>query len=164
MRGMFQRSLKTLTERFPRLVTPFSWMHRRRKMLTALFILFAHLLGALTSIRAILEVRKQRTNPLDDKLDISAVVVVHRRVECDPNDIRVVERVWIGCEGKRPLGETAAEQVLESGFEQGRGAGSQALDGGCVVFKSDGAEACICNAGGGHRAEMPKAINTNFHA
>jgi cardiolipin synthase len=54
---MFKRWLHTLTARYPRITAPFTWMRRHRKKLIALFIVFAHVLGALTSIHAILGVR-----------------------------------------------------------------------------------------------------------
>src|SRR5688572_17798503 len=54
---MFKRWLHTLTARHPKITAPFKWMQRRRKKLIALFILFAHALGALTSVHAILGVR-----------------------------------------------------------------------------------------------------------
>lgn len=43
--------------RFPRLTAPLRWMRRHRKLTWTLFIVFWHVLGALTSIRAILDVR-----------------------------------------------------------------------------------------------------------
>jgi cardiolipin synthase len=54
---MFRSTLQALSTRFPRLAAPFHWAARRRKRLLGLFVITAHLLGALTSIRAILDVR-----------------------------------------------------------------------------------------------------------
>lgn len=46
-----------LFARFPRATAPLRWVCRHRKLSWTLFILFSHILGALTSIRAILDVR-----------------------------------------------------------------------------------------------------------
>jgi len=46
-----------MSSRFPRLTAPWRWLRTHRKTAWSLFFLFWHLLGALTSIRAILEVR-----------------------------------------------------------------------------------------------------------
>jgi cardiolipin synthase len=44
-------------EAHPRLHRAASWVQRRRRRLTTLFVITAHVLGALTSVRAIMEVR-----------------------------------------------------------------------------------------------------------
>ena len=54
---MFRRLLDALCSRFPKLSAPVSWVRNHRKMLIMLFIVGFHLLGALTSIHAILGVR-----------------------------------------------------------------------------------------------------------
>jgi cardiolipin synthase A/B len=51
------RSLDALCNRFPRITAPLRWMRKHRKRAFAIFLVFAHLLGALTSIHAILGVR-----------------------------------------------------------------------------------------------------------
>jgi len=44
-------------KRHPRLAGAVAWLGRRRRRLTALFVVLAHVIGALTSVRAIMEVR-----------------------------------------------------------------------------------------------------------
>ena len=46
-----------MSSRFPRLTAPLRWFRQHRKLAWSLFFAFSHLLGALTSIRAILDVR-----------------------------------------------------------------------------------------------------------
>src|SRR4051794_6632968 len=54
---MFRRLLDALSPRYPRLTASLRWLRRHRKMMVTLFMAGAHLLGALTSIHAILDVR-----------------------------------------------------------------------------------------------------------
>src|SRR4051794_5787667 len=54
---MFRRLLDALSPRYPRLTASLRWLRRHRKMMVTLFMAGAHLLGALTSIHAILGVR-----------------------------------------------------------------------------------------------------------
>src|SRR5204862_4115433 len=46
-----------LASRFPRAAAPLRWLRKHRKTRRTLFIVLCHLLGALTSIHAILSVR-----------------------------------------------------------------------------------------------------------
>jgi cardiolipin synthase len=54
---MIQRLLAAWSARFPMLAAPIAWMERRRRRLQAGVVIAMHLLGLLTSIRAVLEVR-----------------------------------------------------------------------------------------------------------
>ena len=54
---MFSRFLDRLIARFPRACAPLRWARRNAKLTWTLFVVFWHVLGALTSIRAILDVR-----------------------------------------------------------------------------------------------------------
>ncbi|MEO2012254.1 MAG: cardiolipin synthase [Pirellulaceae bacterium] len=54
---MFKKIASKLAERFPRLAAFGSWMRRRRKRLIIRFMVVMHIVGALTSIRAIMETR-----------------------------------------------------------------------------------------------------------
>src|SRR4026207_1074760 len=54
---MFRRFLDAFSARFPRLSAPLRWMRQHRKTMITLFVIGSHLLGALTSIHAILGVR-----------------------------------------------------------------------------------------------------------
>src|SRR5678815_2668219 len=54
---MFTALLDRLIARWPRAGVPLLWLRKHRKTRHTLFVLFWHLLGALTSIRAIMEVR-----------------------------------------------------------------------------------------------------------
>ncbi len=54
---MFTALVDRLIARFPRTTKPLVWLRAHRKTRRALFITFCHLLGALTSINAILNVR-----------------------------------------------------------------------------------------------------------
>src|SRR5678815_5663742 len=54
---MFTALLDRLIARWPRAGVPLLWLRKHRKTRHTLFVLFWHLLGALTSIRAILDVR-----------------------------------------------------------------------------------------------------------
>jgi cardiolipin synthase len=54
---MLRRSFDALSARFPIVTSPLRWAGHHRKLLVTLFVVFAHVLGALTSIRAILDTR-----------------------------------------------------------------------------------------------------------
>ena len=54
---MFTRQIDKLIARFPRGAAPLLWLRKHRKTRRALFIALCHLLGALTSIHAIMAVR-----------------------------------------------------------------------------------------------------------
>jgi len=54
---MFDALIDRIAVRFPRATMPFLWLRKHRKTRRTLFIAFCHLLGALTSIHAILSVR-----------------------------------------------------------------------------------------------------------
>ena len=54
---MLRRFLQKLRDRFPILCAVGDWLHRHRKLVWSVVIIFSHVLGALTSIRAILDVR-----------------------------------------------------------------------------------------------------------
>ncbi|HSI65066.1 MAG TPA: PLDc N-terminal domain-containing protein, partial [Candidatus Saccharimonadia bacterium] len=57
---MFQRirsSVSRALDRHPTVKRPVNWLRRRKKRLISLIILLAHTAGALTSVRAIMEVR-----------------------------------------------------------------------------------------------------------
>jgi cardiolipin synthase len=54
---MFRRFSRFLLGRFPALSAASGWLHRHRKLAWSGAIIFCHVLGALTSIRAILDVR-----------------------------------------------------------------------------------------------------------
>jgi cardiolipin synthase len=55
--AMFSSLLDRALSRFPRALAWLGWMRRHRKLSWTLFFVFWHLLGALTSVRAILDVR-----------------------------------------------------------------------------------------------------------
>ncbi len=48
---------RTLSERFPRLATGYRYIRRRKKRFVALALLLAHILGALSSVKAVMTVR-----------------------------------------------------------------------------------------------------------
>ena len=54
---MFNKITHRLTKRFPWLTKLGAWIRQRRKRLTLAFVVIMHILGALTSIRAIMETR-----------------------------------------------------------------------------------------------------------
>ena len=54
---MFTSLVDRFMARFPRASAPMRWLRKHRKTRRILFALFLHLLGALTSIHAILGVR-----------------------------------------------------------------------------------------------------------
>src|SRR4029078_4203513 len=57
LHAMFTALLDRTIARFPRTARPWLWLRKHRKTRRMLFIAFCHLLGALTSIHAILGVR-----------------------------------------------------------------------------------------------------------
>src|SRR5262245_5573105 len=54
---MFTKLLDKVTARFPRITAPLRWLRSHRRMRRMLFIVLGHVLGALTSVHAILSVR-----------------------------------------------------------------------------------------------------------
>src|SRR3954465_6046626 len=54
---MLTASSENPSARGPRSVAPLRWMRRHRRLAWTLFVAFWHVLGAVTSIHAILEVR-----------------------------------------------------------------------------------------------------------
>ncbi len=54
---MFRALLDKLTAQFPRTAAPLAWLRKHRKLRRTMLIVVCHLLGALTSIHAILNVR-----------------------------------------------------------------------------------------------------------
>jgi len=54
---MFSSILDRLNRRFPRICAPLRWVRKHKKLTLTLSVVFSHIVGALTSIRAILDVR-----------------------------------------------------------------------------------------------------------
>ncbi|NQX01568.1 cardiolipin synthase [bacterium] len=57
MDGIAGRAGRAISQRFPRLADAASYLRKRKKRFVALFLVIAHIAGALTSVRAIMTVR-----------------------------------------------------------------------------------------------------------
>src|SRR5204862_5731209 len=102
--AMFTALADRLIARLPRTAGPLLWLRKHRKTRRALFITFCHLLGALTSIHAIMSVRTSQgaiawavslnTFPyvavpaywVFGQSDFEGYVVLRRKVEAEMSD------------------------------------------------------------------------------
>jgi aryl-alcohol dehydrogenase-like predicted oxidoreductase len=64
------------------------------------------------------ETLRRATNLADDEIHISTVILIHRRIEGDPDHIGIAYRGQFAAEGQRPARQTTVDQIFEPRFEQ----------------------------------------------
>ena len=108
------------------------------------------------------EVREKGLGVPHDALDVGLVVLVHRRVEGDPDQIGGGDAREVRRELKPPGGEARAHELGQARLEDGRAPVAQAGDDGLVGIETDGGEV-LRHASRRHGAEVPEPVDADVH-